>query len=216
MMKINLLGVAKPKGEPAGPPPTAARQAIIFVGVLGVCAVVVGFFHFVWSSEIKRLDQEIEVQKREAERLRQIREENQKYVQRRQQLEQRINTIQALQASRVGPAQFMNALGLTATQRADLYLLSVAPEGNRVAIRGQANSVESIAEFIAALKRNESFDDVQLRQYFQDDEHNRVTYKFNIDVIYKLPAPPQPAGQQQAQQGPAGAPGAAPPRPAGL
>lgn len=216
MMRINLLG--GPKGPPpvVGPPPTTGRQAFILLGALGVCAVVIVFFHWVWSSEISRLNADIEIQRREAERLRQIREENQKYVQRRQQLEQRINTIQMLQAGRVGPAQFMNALGLTATLRPDVYLLSVAPEGNRVAIRGQANTVESIAEFVAAIKRSGNFADVQLRQYFQDDDQNRVSYKFNLDCVYKLPTPPQPAGQQAQQRQPGAPGGAAPPRPAGF
>jgi Tfp pilus assembly protein PilN len=91
----------------------------------------------------------------------------------------------------------------------DLYLLSVNPEGGRVLIRGQSNSVESIANFIAALKGSGVFEDVQLRQYFQDDQYNRVGYKFIIDCNYKSPAAAAPTAQPAT-------PSAAPTRRAGM
>src|SRR2546426_9287821 len=85
---------------------------------------------------------------------------------------------------------------------------SLAPWG---LTESRYRSVESIARFIAALKQSGSFEDVQLVRYYQDDQFNRMTFKFNLDVLYKLPTPPTPAPAAQ----PAGAPGA-PVRRAGL
>jgi Tfp pilus assembly protein PilN len=194
MIKINLLGVARPiaAAKAAGPPPTAAKQAIIFIGSLVVALVIVGAFYLMWSSEVARLTKERDEQKREAERLAQIRAEVQRYNQQRQQLERRINTIQTLQNNRVGPADFMTALGNTVNRVDDLYLIAVNPSGDRIALRGQANKVQSIANFISELKRSDRFQDVQLRQYFQDDQDSRITFKFNIDMRYKLPQAPAP------------------------
>ncbi|MBI1940042.1 MAG: PilN domain-containing protein [Acidobacteria bacterium] len=207
MIRINLLGVARPvAARVAGPPPTAAKQAIMFVGSLVVALVIVGAFYWIWNNEVKRLTTERDEQKREAERLAQIRAEVQRYNQQRQQLEQRINTIQMLQNTRVGPADFMTALGNTVNRVNELYLLAVNPEGgNRIALRGQANSVQAIANFITELKRSDRFQDVQLRQYFQDDDDSRRSFKFNIDMVYKLPQAPAP--EKKPAAAPAG-PGA--------
>jgi Tfp pilus assembly protein PilN len=198
MIRINLLGVARPLAKPAAAPPTAARQALIFLASLLAAFAIVGFTWWLWSAEIKRLNEEYAKQQIEAERLKQIRAENQRYMQQRQQLEGRINTIQTLVNSRVGPVDFMTALGNVVNRSSDLYLLTVAPEGARVAIRGQANSVESIANFVANLKNSGRFDEVQLRQYYQDDQYNRLSFKFQLDCVYKMPGAAPAAAQPAA------------------
>lgn len=193
MIRINLLGVARPGPvKVAGPPPTAAKQAIMFVGSLVVALVIVGAFYLIWTAEVTKLTKERDEQKREQERLAQIRAEVQRLNQQKQQLERRKNTIQTLQNNRVGPADFMTALGNTVNRTNELYLLSVNPEGERVALNGQANTVQAIANFITELKRSDRFKDVQLRRYFQDDQDSRRSFKFNIDIVYKLPQAPAP------------------------
>jgi len=197
MIRINLLGVARPAvPKVAGPPPTAARQVLVFVGTLIVAGVIVGFFYWYWTNQINELNKRLAAEKREAERLAQIRAQNQRYQQQLQQLESRNRTIDMLLNSKVGPVDFMTALGNTVNTTNDLYLLTVVPEGERIVIRGQSNRVESIADFITALNRSGSFDKVHLRNYFQDDQYNRMSFKFSIDCVYKPPAPPavaQPA-----------------------
>jgi Tfp pilus assembly protein PilN len=197
MIRINLLGVAR-RVVPAAAPPTAARQALIFVASLLAAFAIVGFIWRIWTTEVNRLNQEYAKQQIEAERLKQIRAENQRYIQQRQQLESRINTIQTLVNSRVGPADFMTALGNVVNRSSDLYLLTVTPEGARVVIRGQSNSVESIANFVASLKNSGRFDEVLLRQYFQDDQHDRLSFKFQLDCVYKLPSAAPAAAQPAA------------------
>jgi Tfp pilus assembly protein PilN len=202
MIRINLLGVAKPVKE-AGPPPTAARQAVIFIVSAVVAFGIVGFFYKYWSSQIETLNKQKAEQERERDRLASIRAENDRYRAQLQQLQRRQTTIQELQDSKVGPVDFMDRLGDIANRSHDLYLLTVSPDGARVAIRGQSDSVASIASFIANLKNSPSFVDVQLRQYYQDDQHNRLSFKFNLDCIYKPPStvhPPAGATATQARQ----------------
>jgi Tfp pilus assembly protein PilN len=204
MIRINLLGVTKPvKAAPV--PVSAARQALIFVVSAVVAFAVVGFIYRVWTNQIDTLNKKIADEKREADRLAQIRAENQRYVAQREQLERRINTIQALLNSKAGPVDFMTHLGDLATRNSDLYLLTVSPDGPRVSIKGQSNSVESIANFIGNLLNSGRFQDVQLRQYFQDDQHNRLSFKFSIDCIYKIPTATPPATQPAAGAGAAAA-----------
>ncbi|MGH8324644.1 MAG: hypothetical protein ACRETD_12740, partial [Steroidobacteraceae bacterium] len=60
-----------------------------------------------------------------------------------------------------------------------------------------------IADFIAALKSAGSFSDVQLRQYFESDRQDLVTFKFNIDCVYQSRSAVTPASQSPAPAKPA-------------
>ena len=198
MIKINLLGLARPVSAKASTAPlTAVHQALIFMGAAVVAFLVVGFFYTYWSSQISELERNLKKEQAEQARLAAIQAENQRYKQQLNDLEERINTIQMLQQSRVGPVDLMTVLGNTVNRTADLYLLTAGMDGNRLALKGQSHSVESIATLISALKASKGVSDVQLRQYYQDDQHDRTTFKFNIDCVYGVaavaaPAPPQP------------------------
>ena len=140
------------------------------IGAFVVCFGIVGLFHLVWSSSIDNLKVELKKQQAEQARLAAIKQENARYEQERRLLEQRINTIQVLQASRVGPTEFMNALGNVVNKTPnDLYLFTVTPQGDRVVIRGQAGSANSVAGLLTSMKTSGYFNDVQLRQFYEDD-----------------------------------------------
>jgi Tfp pilus assembly protein PilN len=201
MIKINLLGAAPPP-TPVPVAPTPLFQVATFVGALVVCFAVVGLFYKVWSGAVTDLEKQKKDQEREQARLAAIKAENERYQKQIIQLEQRNNTIEMLQASRVGPVELMTTLGALVDRRNDVYLFSVAPAGERLVIHGQSNSVESMAEFMSALGHSGSFADVQLRQFYEDDVQGRVSYKFNLDCIYTSSAAAAAAAQQ------AGAPAA--------
>ena len=213
MIKINLLGVAAPKPKATTTAPASkAVQLGVFIGALVVCFGIVALFYMVWSASIGSLRVELRKQQAEVVRLAAIKQENAKYEQERRLLEQRINTIQVLQASRVGPAEFMNVLGNVVNKTTnDLYLFSVAPQGERVVIHGQAASANSVAALLSYLKTSGYFDDVQLRQFYEDDVEDLVSYKFNMDCAYKSPS----AAASPTQAG-AGASAATPPRRPGM
>jgi Tfp pilus assembly protein PilN len=213
MIKINLLGVAAPKPKVrAVAPVSKAMQLGILIGALVVSFATVGLFYVIWSRSIDTLNVELKKQQAEQTHLAAIKQENAKYEQERRLLEQRIRTIQVLQASRVGPTEFMNTLGNVVNNTTnDLYLFSVAPQGDRVVIRGQAGSANSVATLLSSMKNSGYFDDVQLRQFYEDDVQNLISYKFNMDCAYKSPS----AAASPTQAG-AGARAATPPQRAGL
>jgi Tfp pilus assembly protein PilN len=191
MIKINLLGVAapKPKVRAAEPAKKSSRQVWVFLGALVVSFGIVGGTYLFWSGSIAGLEVELKKQKAVQTRLVGIRLENAKYEQERALLEQRVKAVQVLQASRVGPTEFMNALGSVVSKTpVDLFFFSVARQGDRVVILGQSGSANSVAALLALLKTSGSFDDVQLRQLYEDDKESLVSYKFNLDCLYKSPS----------------------------
>src|SRR5579871_3020731 len=114
MIKINLLGVApspsklSSSGAPATP---TATLAMVFVGSLIVCLGIVGVIYKIWSNRIADYEQKRSREKIRQTELQAVKTQIQKYQQRLKDLETRINTIQALQNSRVGPVELMGSLG---------------------------------------------------------------------------------------------------------
>jgi Tfp pilus assembly protein PilN len=210
LIKINLLGAA-PKlkvKEKAVAPAKTARQVGVFLGALVPSFAIVGLMYLIWSESVTTLSVELKKQKAEQTRLAAIRQENAKYNHERVLLEQRIKAVQVLQASRVGPTDFMNALGNVVSKTpTDLYFFSVTHQGDRLVIQGQAGSANSVAVLLALLKTSGHFDGVQLRQFYEDDKNNLVSYKFNIDCSCKLPSEAGPLTQARV-----GAVGATPPQ----
>ena len=190
MIKINLLGVAAPKPKAKAVAPTKkAVQVVTFLGALVVSFASVGLMYVIWSGSVTTLRVELKKQQAEQTRLAAIKQENLRYQHDRALLELRIKAIQALQSSRVGPTEFMSALGSVVNKTpSDLYFFSVAHQGDRVNIQGQAASANSVAALMASLKTSGYFDDVELKQFYEDDKENLVTYKFNMDCFYKPPS----------------------------
>lgn len=206
MIRINLLGVARPVARMAGPSEGVAPEAIIIPGALFVIlALVTGFVYWYWTKDIDRLNKELQRQKNEQARLAGIMEQNKRYEQQLNQLQLRKDTIDKLLSSRVGPVQLMHTLGALVDRSNDLFLTSVAPKGDRLAVEGIANSSNAIADFIGALQKSGNFDDVQLRQSYQDNRETRVSFKFTLDCIYRQSAPASPSVPAGAPGQPAGA-----------
>ena len=213
MIKINLLGAAAPKPKArAAAQVSKAKQLGTFLGALVVCFGIVGVVYLIWSNSVASLNVELKKQQAEQARLAAIKQENARYEQERSLLEQRIQTIQVLRAGRVGPTEFMNALGNVVNRTPnDLFLFTVAPQGERVVIHGQAGSANSVAGLMATMKTSGYFQDVQLRQFYEDDQQSLISYKFNMDCAYKSPS----AAVSPTQAG-AGAKAATPPPRPGL
>jgi len=189
MIKINLLGVAAPPPkERVAAPVSKAKQLGAFLGALVVSFAIVGVVYIIWSASVASLNVELKKQQAEQARLAAIKVENIRYQRESALLEQRVNAVQLLRAGRVGPTEFMNALADVVNRTPnDLYLFTVTPQGDRVLIHGQAGSPNAVAGLLSLMKTSGYFNDVQLRQFYEDDIENVLSYKFNMDCLYKPP-----------------------------
>lgn len=195
MMKINLLGQEAPESKLAVGVAPAARQALVFVVALAVSLSTVGFVDYYWNHQISQAQAALKREQIRQKELASVKAQNQEYQRQLKTLEERIQTIQKLQTLRQGPVDLMEGLGETVNRTRELYLLQVTPEGNQLHIRGEASQVPAIAGFIKALMSSPRFSDVKLRQYYQDDQHGRINFKFNLDCAYV------PPGQKEASAG---------------
>lgn len=204
MIKINLLGVAPPPIPVAGPPATRAFQVGVFVGSAVVSFAIVGLIWKMWSSAVADLDRKVKQEQVREQELKAVKAQNDRYEAHKRDLEQRINTIQTLQAGRVGPVEEMTALGETVNRVSDVYLFTMTPQGDRVVLNGQAGSVDSMATFLSSLQKSAYFQAVQLQRFYQDNQKGQLSYKFTLDMVYKSPTVAPAAGQTTAPAGAAG------------
>jgi Tfp pilus assembly protein PilN len=191
MIKINLLAGAQAPFE--AKPEAASRahtfQAQVLIVSLLLAAGVAGAFDVYWKHALSRLNAQLEAAKREAARLAAIQAENQQYQKELEEIERRINAIQALQSNRTGPVTLMATLGGTVNRTRDLYLTSVDAAGSRLMLQGASGTESAIADFLSVLKSVGAFSDVQIRQYYESDLETRVMFRFNIDCLYQRAAP---------------------------
>jgi len=159
----------------------------------------VGFVDYYWSHQITQVQAALKREQIRQKELASVRAQNQEYQRQLKTLEERIQTIQKLQTRRQGPVNLMEGLGETVNRTRELYLLQVTPKGNQLHIRGEASHVPAIARFIKALMSSPRFSDVKLKQYYQDDQHGRINFKFNLDCAYVPPEQKRPvAGKESA------------------
>lgn len=201
MIRINLLPEgAKRAGawEAGGAEGLSFSPVLVVGGSALVCFALVGGLAWFWSARSSRFEREVKKEQTEQARLAVIGKENQVYARQLKELEQRVQTIRALEQTRTAPVQFMTALGETVDRTRDVYLVSVGPDGDRLLVKGQAGSVASIADFIAALKRSGEFAQVELGQYYQDDQAERLVFKFDLHCVYRSAG--EVAGEPQAAE----------------
>lgn len=209
MIKINLLGTAPPHttkhlAAAAGAPAPTATLGIVFVGALVISFGVVGVIYKIWNNQVTDLQKARDHEKVRATELATVKAQNATYQQRLRDLETRINTIQALQNSRVGPVELMSSLGNVINKMPDVYLYTLAPQGTKVQLKGESGTVDSMASFLGYLKSSGFYHDIELDQFYEDDQHERLAYKFQLTCEFKPstggasptagPAPTLPAG----------------------
>ncbi len=198
MIRINLIEPvkqeAKPKAREAGPG-LAQRKEGYPLASLVICCGLVGLLYWSSTHRITQLNAQIALERQEAARLAGIQAQDTMYQGQLAEINNHIQLIQSLQQSRTGPRQLMAQLGDAVNRISGIYLLSVDASKERLAIRGQSGGVNRIADFIATLDSFPSFNDVQLRQIFEDDQNGTTSFKFDLDCLYRPPveAPPTPA-----------------------
>ena len=188
MMKINLLGgpkVVAPTEAPSAVAPAAIIvPAVIFIAT-GLVALI---WYFSLRSSIGDIETKIKAAERTKAELADIKRQADTFKAQLDELQQRKDTVDNLASGRQGPVELMRALGVNATRSNDLYFSSVATQGDHLTIKGQANTPDTIANFLSFLQGSNSFIDVHLQQSFQNDKGSRTNFDFTLSCTFKSPS----------------------------
>ncbi len=183
MIRINLLGQMRPKAA-RRPVDTGAAMPLIFIGAAVLFGGLVLFY--VYHSYATQLNDEnnrikqLQAQKTELE---QIKLQVESFEKQKQVLQQRVGTIEQLQRDRTGGQELLDEVANTVSRAENLWLTSMSKKGTTVTLEGAAASINSVANFITALKRSGYFLKVEIKDAKQDDRNTSVqTFLFTINA----------------------------------
>jgi Tfp pilus assembly protein PilN len=213
MIRINLLGQVRPKSA-RRPVDTGAALPLLFVGagfVLGV--LFLSYFYYSWQKQLNGENQRIKQLTAEKTQLEQTKQQVESFEKQKQVLTQRVNVIEQLQRDRTGGQELLDQVANTVSRTENLWLTSMTRTGNNVTMEGSSASINSVANFVTALKRSGYFQKVEVKESKQDDKAGATqvfSFQLSAEIAQQQGVPP--AAGKPGQTRPASAPAApAPP-----
>ena len=198
MIRINLLGRARPKATRQAVPIEATLQYVFLIIAL-VASIGFLYGHFLlMDRENKTVLAHIQKQTGEKARLEQLKQQVDNFEKQKAVLQQRISVIEDLQRNRTGGQELLEAIANTVGRTDTLWLTSVERKGDGLTINGSAGSINAVANYITQLKRSGYFQQVEIKESHQDATNKALeVFVFTITAQFGLPqsagAPASPA-----------------------
>jgi Tfp pilus assembly protein PilN len=176
MIRINLLGGAKPKGKKSNaltmPSFELGNLGGPMVQVLGVL-LIAGALNFGYWYQLDREKKTIEVQARVAEQKnRELADIKVRYLERQKQADsykRRVDVIDQLRTNQSGPVNLLSMIGDTVNGTEAVWLNSMQDQGASVAIDGMALSSDAVANLISNLQKTGFFRNIEIKESYQDE-----------------------------------------------
>ena len=179
---------------------------LVFIGagvLLG--GLFLFYFYHSWQTQLDQENKRIKTLQAQKTELEQIKQQVEAFEKQKQVLQQRVGTIEQLQRDRTGGQELLDEIANTVSRAENLWLTTMTKKGSSVTMEGAAASINSVANFITALKRSGYFTKIEIRDAKQDEKNAGVqTFLFSINAEI---APNAPPGTSAPQTKPASAPG---------
>ena len=183
MIQINLLGQARPKAAKQAVPLEATLQIILFLAAVAVAAVILSVVYFKQKADLDATNKRIAALRAEKASLEQIKQDVDRFESQKATLQQRIDVIETLQKNRTGAQDLLQMVANTVVRVDSLWLTQLNRTSDSLEIKGEAGSINSVANFITELKRSGYFDRIEIKSAKEDDLQQGVeTYGFEMSA----------------------------------
>jgi Tfp pilus assembly protein PilN len=189
MIRINLLGTAKPKkGKKSlrslitlpqlttdGPSPLIAGLAIF---VLSGAGLYLRYLQLQGTHE--KLQSSIAAANASITSMAKVK---QAFLERQKDydvIKRRFDVIDQLRASQVGPVPLMTSVSDTVNKTDGVWLLNMKDDGTSVSLDGVALGPNSVANLMTNLRRSGYFKNVELHETVQEDNQKLQTFSFSL------------------------------------
>lgn len=207
MIRINLLGQARPKAAKTAVPVEATMQALMAIFALAAAIVVLGIIYYNQTNQYNKAEARITALKAEKASLQQVKQDVTHFESQKSTLQQRIDVIETLQKNRSGGQDLLQMVANTVVRVDELWLTSLTRTGNSIDVQGEAGSISAVANFITQMKRSGYFDDVEIKEAKENDVRPGVeTFGFSMSANINPAGIAAASGQPQPASSPAPAP----------
>jgi type IV pilus assembly protein PilN len=197
MIRINLLGQARPKAAKQAVPLEATVQILFACVAIGLALVILGITYYQQKRQLDDTNKRIAALKAEKASLQQVKADVDKFESEKSVLQQRIDVIETLQKNRSGAQDMMEMVANTVVRIDSLWLTTIERKGDTLQMEGEAGSINAVANFITELKKSGYFQQVEIKNTKENDLLPGVeTYGFVMTVNI---APPTAAQQPSTQ-----------------
>jgi type IV pilus assembly protein PilN len=157
---------------------------LVFIGAgLLLGALFLFYFYHSWQSQLNDENARIKQLQSQKTELEQIKLQVEAFEKQKQVLQQRVSTIEQLQRDRTGGQELLDQIANTVSRAENLWLTSMSKKGTAITLEGAAASINSVANFITALKRSGYFQKIEIKESKQDDKNTAVqTFVFTINA----------------------------------
>jgi len=205
MIRINLLGQARPKAAKKAVPLEATVQILFLAVAIGLAVVVLFITYLQQKKQLDATNQKISTLRAEKANLQAIKADVDKFESQKAELQRRIDVIETLQKNRTGGQELLQMVANTVVRVDSLWLTSLERKGDTLDMQGQAGSINAVANFITQLKRSGYFGKVEIKEAKETDiVKSAQTFGFSMSADVS-PASTAAAQQGQARPQPTGA-----------
>src|SRR5262245_43811335 len=199
MIRINLLAVERERKKATRVVVISAAQRATIGASLILVATVLGVVWWYWSLHQQSIGIDAESARAggQAQQLRSVLAQVQKFEARKAQLQQRVSIIEQLRNGQSAPVHVLDEISKSLPDR--LWLTDMTQTGNEFAISGMTTSMTAVSDFIANLEATQWFKrPVEIvDSQVQTDAKVGDLVKFAIKAQFQdpgAPAPPAAAG----------------------
>jgi Tfp pilus assembly protein PilN len=181
VIKINL---APPTTKTRRETGSEVNLGAIFGALTVLLLAGIGVYWWMLSSDVRVIRQEMEQNQAEVARLKPVIAEGQRYRREKEELERRVNAIEAVARNQARPTYLMDAL--SGTLPADLWLTRVEEKSTQLRLAGTTYSSVALSDFMANLKATGKFTDVDLVESRQDLTKSPRTITFEVACRFEI------------------------------
>jgi type IV pilus assembly protein PilN len=203
MIRINLLAVDRGVGKKKAAAPsagvtTAQRVTIAAALILLSTVVTVGWWYWSLHTHSRTLDEQIARAEVEAQQLRSVLAQVQRYETERARLQQRVTLIEQLRRGQTGPVHILDEVSTALPDR--LWLVTMGQRDKDFTIEGRTTSLSVLSDFVANLESSTWFKrPVEILDTQVDQTAAGDMVRFTVRATTQNPegpvAPAAPAGR---------------------
>lgn len=194
MIRINLLAVERSAGRKKASAGVTAAQRVTIGAALILLSTVVGIGWWFWSlrTESLQLDEEIKRAEVEAQQLRSVLAQVQRFEAERARLQQRVTLIEQLRKGQTGPVHILDEVSRALPER--LWLVSMSQRGADFTVEGRTTSLTGVSDFVANLEASQWFKrPVEILDSQVDQTPAGDMVRFTVRATSNNPETPPPA-----------------------